>query len=58
MLAMVMRKGADKPSEQEVEETFMFMLSAITMSAISSQVEDICDSDNKASATSSSVGNG
>jgi hypothetical protein len=55
---MVMRKGANKPSEQEVEETFMFMLSAITMSAISSQVEDICDSDNKASATSSSVGNG
>jgi hypothetical protein len=38
---MVMRKGTDKPSKQEVEETFMFMLSAITMPAISLQVEDI-----------------
>jgi hypothetical protein len=36
-----MRKGTGKPSEQEVEETFMFMLFDITLSAISSQVEDI-----------------
>jgi hypothetical protein len=38
---MIMRKGIDKPSEQEVEETFMIVLSASLLRCVITLLQDI-----------------